>query len=211
MENYRRILNRVGTVLILVGTVDIGYMFYCIANKISYGSSFNIFAVVGGIFLVRGSLRVTRVVTVFSAFYSAGFLGLLLIFPIIQPFDLWRAQFKLGPIQTSLLVLFSILIVVFCFWVYFQLTARAVMEARDAVGLGNRPPRWGFYLGAAFVLTLAVIIWPMLHGESAQTAITRAREQLGQEYQYHVSRISGSSATVIAYNDNEIRTIDVNW
>ena len=43
-------------VLVVVGLLDIGVLIYCIANGISYSSSQNIFAVIAGLFLLRGSL-----------------------------------------------------------------------------------------------------------------------------------------------------------
>lgn len=46
------VLVRTGKVLITVGVIDIGVMIYCIANEISYSSSFNIFAVIAGFFLM---------------------------------------------------------------------------------------------------------------------------------------------------------------
>jgi hypothetical protein len=47
------ILKRVGAVLLAVGLIDIALMVHCIVNRISYSLSFNIVAVVAGIFLVR--------------------------------------------------------------------------------------------------------------------------------------------------------------
>lgn len=51
------ILKRVGTVLMVVGAIDIAAMIYCVASGYSYPSSLNIFALVAGIFIRRGSLR----------------------------------------------------------------------------------------------------------------------------------------------------------
>ena len=54
VENARRtILRRVGVSLIAFGLFDIGVMVYCIINRINYSSSFNIFAVLAGIFVWR--------------------------------------------------------------------------------------------------------------------------------------------------------------
>ena len=50
----RTILRRVGLVLIAFGMLDIGVMIYCIANAINYSSSFNVFAVIAGIYVGRG-------------------------------------------------------------------------------------------------------------------------------------------------------------
>jgi hypothetical protein len=49
----RTILRRVGISLIAFGLFDIGVMVYCIINRINYFSSFNIVAVLAGIFVWR--------------------------------------------------------------------------------------------------------------------------------------------------------------
>lgn len=56
------ILKRIGWVLLVIRLVDIGVMVYCIANGFAYSSSLNIFAVVGGAFLIRGSLRAASII-----------------------------------------------------------------------------------------------------------------------------------------------------
>jgi hypothetical protein len=54
VEDVRRtILRRVGISLIAFGLFDIGVMVYCIINRINYFSSFNIFAVLAGMFVWR--------------------------------------------------------------------------------------------------------------------------------------------------------------
>jgi hypothetical protein len=51
IDDHLQIMRRVGKVLIVVGLIDIGFMVYCIANRMGYSSSLNIFALAGGIFL----------------------------------------------------------------------------------------------------------------------------------------------------------------
>lgn len=82
---HPQILKRAGVVLLVVGLLDIGVMIYCIANSISYSSSFNIFAVIAGIFLLRGSLRAALVVRWLSMLMLAAFLTLILAWPLVQP------------------------------------------------------------------------------------------------------------------------------
>jgi hypothetical protein len=53
-DEARRILHRVGLALFAFGLLDIAVMIYCLANAVSYSSSFNIFAVISGIYLWRG-------------------------------------------------------------------------------------------------------------------------------------------------------------
>ncbi len=71
------ILKRIGTVLLAVGLLDIAVMVYCIVNRVSYSSSFNLIAVIAGIFLLRGSVRAASIVRWFAVFMLAGFLTLV--------------------------------------------------------------------------------------------------------------------------------------
>jgi hypothetical protein len=56
-RTHQAILRRVGGVLVAIGLVDIAWMIYCIVHGISYRSSLNLFAVIAGVLLLRGSLR----------------------------------------------------------------------------------------------------------------------------------------------------------
>jgi hypothetical protein len=85
---YTGILKRVGTVLVVVGLLDVGVMVYCILNKVPYGSSFNIFAVIAGVLLIRGGgLRTASNIRLFSAFLPASFVTVLVAWPFMQPLD----------------------------------------------------------------------------------------------------------------------------
>jgi hypothetical protein len=76
---YQKILRNVGWALLWLGVVDVGVMIYCIANNIGYSSSFNIFAIIAGVFLIRGSLKAARLVAWFSAFLLSAFAGIALV------------------------------------------------------------------------------------------------------------------------------------
>src|SRR4051812_30406743 len=98
-RSYRFILRRVGWVLIVLGALDIAYMVYCVLNDVSYSSSLNIFAVVAGIFLVRGHLGAARTVTWFIAFMLAGLsLAALVVLPWVFPIDYWSVSLRRDPL-----------------------------------------------------------------------------------------------------------------
>jgi hypothetical protein len=44
-------------VLAVIGLIEIAVMIYCIVNRISCSSSFNMFAVIAGMLLMRGGLK----------------------------------------------------------------------------------------------------------------------------------------------------------
>ena len=122
MPNYRAILKKVGVALVAFGLADIALMIYSVANGQSYSSSFNIFAVIAGVFLYRGSLGATRLVTWFSAFMLTGFIGaIFLLFPFLQPFGLLVAQAKLNPGPTIVLWLMALVCLALLGWTYRQL------------------------------------------------------------------------------------------
>lgn len=216
MDNHRAILKRVGLALIVVGVLDIGYMIYCITKGQSYSSSFNIFAVVAGVFLLRGSLGALRLVTLFAAFMLAGFISAaLFLFPFVKPIGLWRAAFHLGPVGYSLSFLITGLMCVFLFWVYRELRMPSVVAARVAAGHSGKPPRLIMVVGAAIPIFLVGVMHVMANTESATKAVALARAQCGDGYEYTVDSISWVgdhvTADVSAYNAQEIKPVHVEW
>jgi hypothetical protein len=216
MNKYRKILKRVGIVLVIVGVLDLAYMAYCIANNQSYSSSLNIFSVIAGIFLVRGSLQTAKIVTWVSAFMLTGALGAtLLILPFMKPLGLWAVEFRLNPISTGLLVLILPVAIVLSSWVYKQLRSPAVMQARASVGQIVTPPRSAFVLGIFLSVGSAAVLYFMINGDSGAKAAQLAQAQLGAAYKYQVTAIHWSGghyrASVTAYRDNEIKSVDVEW
>ncbi len=223
MNDYRQSLRVVGTVLIVVGCLDIGWMVYCISNGESYSSSFNIFAVVAGILLVRGGLRTARVVAFFSAFMLSGCIGYILILPVIMPPDLILTNLRIHPASFGIASLLGICVLVLLTWIYRLLTAPLVAAAfADKYPLKTSfrwRPRNGFLIGALLVIVMVVALGFILHGASAERACAEAKLQTGDGYKFCVNSLSSQSsggrthvaAVVTAYNQNEIRKINVQW
>lgn len=212
-------LRKSGLVLLAVGIIDIAVMVYCIVNRISYSSSFNIFAVVAGIFLLRGSLRAASVVRWFAVFMLSGFLCLLVAWPFMQPLDLTLTQARLSPLATLGTVTFLLAVLVLLFWLQRTLGQPAVLAARAGEGRPQRNMRIPAAAGLALVVLLVVFLNVLLGGESAAKAIGIAQQQLGPAYKYHVSSLSiskGSEGTwvsgvVTAWNAREVRDLPVEW
>ena len=209
------ILRKVGWVLVVVGAADIGFMVYCIVNEMNYSSSFNIFALIAGVLLIRGSLRTARAVAWFSAFLMTGFTGAALIFPFLTPLDLWTVQFRHDPISILYPIVMGVAVIWFVFWVYKNLTSSVVLDAVSSAGLPAKKPVLPFVIGAALVVGLSGMMLVVTRGESAEIAKEKARDQLGASYKYHVTAMnwsgSGGSATLTAYNDAEIKQVKVRW
>ncbi len=223
MNDYRQSLRVVGIVLIVVGFLDIGWMIYCIANGESYSSSFNIFAVIAGILLVRGGLRTARVVAFFSAFMLSSFIGLLLILPLIMPLDLLLTHLRVHPASFVSCSLLGVFVLVLLGWIYLRLTAplitAAFVEKYPLKTSFRWRPRNGFFIGALLVIVMVVALGFMLHGASAQRACAEAKLKVGDGYKFCVSSLSMQSsgghthvaAVVTAYNQNEIKKVGVRW
>lgn len=216
MDSYRLILRRVGWVLIVVGMLDIASMIYCIMRGMSYSSSFNIFAVVAGVFLLKGHLGAVRLITRFVAFILAGFAGFVLIlFPFMQPPGLWFAQWHLHPVSTLLGSLLMIAVMALLCWIYRQLRALPVLQARLAAGQSVAPPKGAILTGILLVVGLAAMMHFTLHGETGAKALQLAEAKEGPGYKYCVKSMNWGGdhgrASVTAYNDREIKSVDVEW
>ncbi len=212
---YKRILRQVGLVLVLVGLADIGWMAYCLANGISYSSSFNVFTVIAGVFLLAGSLKATRFVTWCTAFYLTAFGATVLLWPLVEPLDLLIVRTRLNPTGIALSFALGLPVVAVLLWVYRRLRSEAVLHALEESKLKSAPPRSAFAGAIVLVAIVIAIVASVLNGESAQEAIKRTREKLGPDYEYHVNSIyfagDDVSARVIAYTSKSIEVVEIEW
>jgi hypothetical protein len=213
------IFRKTGKALIAVGLIDIAAMIYCVATGVSYSSSLNIFAVIAGFFLLRGSLRAAGFVRWFSMFLLAGACGLALSWPLAQPLSLTLVQVRLNPLATAVSIALLVAVITFLFWVQRQLGQPPVLSALRAAGRKVRDMRAAAAVGFGIVVLLAAVIPLALSGESGTKAKAMAQEQLGASYRYHVSSLNVSTssqgkfvrATVAAWNEREVRTVPVQW
>jgi hypothetical protein len=213
------ILKRTGATLLAVGLIDIAILIYCIANGIAYSSSINIFAVIAGIFLLRGSLRAASLVRWFAVLMLAGFLTLVVAWPFVQPIGLTLAQVRLSPGFSLAVAAVVALLLVLLFWISRELGREPVQAARAAAGRKVRDMRIPAAIGVALVLLMGAFLSILLRGETAARARSVAEQQLGPGYRYHVSSLKISkrsdgtfvAGVVTAWNDKEIRKVPVHW
>ena len=216
MGDHRDILRRVGSVLVIVGIADIAYMIYCVTHGQSYSSSLNIFAVIAGVFLLRGNLGAVRYVTFFSAFMlSAAIVATLVLFPSLEPADLRLVEFRLHPGYAFFGIALAVTAIAFLLWVYRQLRSPSVVAARVAVGQSGSPPKGAFLAGALLAVGLAVIMRFTLQGDAGIKAAQLAEAKEGASYKYCVTSMNWSgdhgTARVTAYNEREIKLVEVAW
>jgi hypothetical protein len=213
------ILKRVGSVLLVVGLIDIAIMIYCIANRISYSSSFNIFAVIAGIFLLRGSLRAASVVRWLAVFMLTGFITLLIAWPFMQPVSLTLTQLRLYPGASLATVAFMAFVLGLLYWIVMELGREPIQTALASAGRKQRDMRIPAAIGVGLVIIMGIFMVVFLGGESANHAMSIAEQQAGPGYHLHVSSLNIAknnngtfvSGVVTAWNDNEIKNIPVHW
>jgi hypothetical protein len=216
---YIPVLTRVGTTLVVVGALDIASMIYCIANGISYSSSFNLFAVIAGIFLRKGSLRAASIVRSFGAFSFAALSSLVLAWPFLQPLDLTLTQLRLQPISFLFNLLFIVLILGVLYWVVNELVRRPVLSAQGKGTDKLRPLILPALIGLTLVVGVAVITHVSLTGDASERAKEMAAKQLDGGYAYYVSSMhftkssngASYSAIVTAWNKDSIQKVSVRW
>jgi Arm DNA-binding domain len=135
--------------------------------------------------------------------------------PLIFSPRLGLLEVHLHPWETIGGAISTIGVIAFLIWVYRQLRAPAVLAAYGRPGHPAGPPWLAFLLGAAFAVGVGTVAGLALHGDGAQKAMELARAKVGNGYRYCVSNLSWAGghgrAKVIAYRDDTIRTVDVEW
>lgn len=218
-SSHLLILKRIGWVLLAVGLLDIGVMVYCIANGISYSSSLNVFAVVGGAFLIRGSLRAASIIRWLGAFMIAAFASVLVVSPLLQPPNLTLTQLRLSPwVAAQSLAVFAFFVALLC-WLTKELGAQPVLAAQAAAGRKLKSIQLAVAAGISLAVVFAISVNLVQRTESAAKAISLAKEQLGPGYQYHVSSLnyqssdtsSSVSGVVTAWSEKEVKNVPFKW
>ncbi len=201
--------------MLVFGLLDIGVMIYCIANDVSYSSSFNLFAVISGIYLYRGHPWYVKWVTRATGFYAAAFCTMVLISPVLFPVDLGLLQLRLHPVDVAVAALVTIGVVTFLTWVYRELRQAPVLTTFEATDY-SPGTYWAAPLcGAMLALGAGVLFFVLMHGDAEQRAIGLATAKTGPGYHYYVTRLSYSgdrgTAAVLVYDGQSIKTVQVQW
>ncbi len=212
VEHSRRdILKRVGIALIAFGLFDVGVMIYCLINRISYSSSFNIIAVLAGIFVWRGHARWIRRVSLASGFFLGAFIIAIIGAPFLFPISLGVREIQAHPLETAGLAIYSLAGMALLAWTHWRLRSPPVMLSEQSALASWLPSA----LGAAIAMCVIALASVTLHGKSSRIAIDLARDKVGPGYQFWVSNLGASGehghARVLAYNESIIQTVDVDW
>jgi hypothetical protein len=214
-DEVRQILHRVGLALIIFGLLDIGLMIYCIVNGVNYSSSFNVFAVISGIYLWRGHPWYVKWVTRVAGFYAAAFCTMVPMIPFLFPVDLGVLELRLHPAGVIVGTVATIGVVVFLVWVYRELRQSPVLAAYTVAGYSPGQFWVAPLCGAMLAFGAGALSIVLMHGDAEQTAIRLATVKTGPGYHYFVTRLSYAgdrgTAEVLAYDDRAIKTMQVEW
>ena len=214
------LLRRVGAVLLAAGLITLAALaLESFQGMAAFTAGPGLVAVVAGVGLWRGNLRAALGVRWLAAFLLAAGLSLLFFLPLMQPFSLTFAQLRLGQGPSLSLLAAAVLGVLGLGWIVWQLGRAPIDAARTDAGLQPRDLRIPAAAGVALVVALGVFRVAMRVGASAHQARALAEQTVGEGYRFHISwvsrvrtgTVSQVSAVVIAWNDNEVRRIPVQW
>jgi hypothetical protein len=214
-DEARQILYRVGLALIVFGLLDIGVMIYCIVNSVSYSSSFNVFAVLAGVYVRRGHPWWVKWTTRATGFYAAAFCTMLPMAPFLFPMDLAALEFRLHPVAAVAGTTATIGVIALLVWVYLQLRRAPVLAASAVAGRSPGSFCIAPLCGAALALGVGALMLVLMHGDAERRAIALATAKAGPGRRYFVTRLSYAGnrgrAEVLAYDDRAIKRIEVEW
>ena len=212
------ILRRAGVVLLALCAFELAWMAWRIATGADYSYSMIIPALIGGIYLVRGSLRAAF----FLVWIASVLLPLalaILVLTLLQPVDLTLTQWQLDP-GAQLAVLLPLLL--FCGVLHWLRTELLRQPVRTAIlSSGRREPAAHLALGVGVVLALLALGGHQLGRDAdlVRKAEFLAKEKHGEEYHYYASKITPRDdmegtfveAKVQAWRADRIDTVDVFW
>lgn len=214
------ILKRVGTVLAIAGFIDIAVMVSCIFAGVAYSSSFNIFAVIAGFFLIRGNLRAASIVRRAAVFFFFGFGSAIVLVLVVQPLDLTMTQIRLNPWTFFMTGIIVILMLSLLLWVSKELGRQEIVLAFTNAGMKPPNARRVAIVTVAFIGMIATVAAIVLNDDaSIEKAKRLAQQEADEGHKFHVNSLKISvtdkgrriTATVVSWNENEIKDILVEW
>ena len=216
--SYVPVLRRVGMVLIAAGLLQLGYGIWQMpaqANTFSFNFGG---AIIAGLLLLTGSLRVAAVLRWLGWLTLPGMVAMGLVAYAI-PLDLLEVELRLAPWQFASGVLMTLLPIVLAAWVLRELGSAKIAAARAFEGRRTHDMRIALAIGVIGTLVLQVWMFKILNGPDAEYAEQLAAAQVQGANKYRVVQLnflSGTSgtryqATVQVWNHEGVGYTTVNW
>lgn len=202
-----------------IAAVGLGFGIWRMAHGQSYDGMFDLFTVLSGALLLRGSLKaakwVQRILTVLVAGVVVALPGLLFLYPAAY----WFALVEHLSLTASVSILGSIIVFGAFIWIARQLNRSEVHAAQVAAGI--RPSNWTAAAVTGVLMTIAIFaaIYPVFHSATSLEAQRRAAQQYGANFDYVVTKLNINyrdghkdvKAGLTAYNDEGLRPVSVSW
>jgi hypothetical protein len=149
----------------------------------------------------------------------AAIVTLLAAWPFIQPLGLTLTQIRLHPGAFSTAMVLVAFVLGLLLWFARELGREPIQAARASAGLKQRDMRIPAAIGVGLVVVIVVVFAFLLHSGYAERAKVMAKQQVGLGYQLHVNSLNVDtdsqrtvvSGVVIAWNEKEIRYVQVHW
>ncbi|AVO42756.1 hypothetical protein C6571_16940 [Simplicispira suum] len=203
----------------VAGLLDLAALTYSFVQGLAYVSGLNLFGVVVGVFLMRGSLQAALVVRWLAVWLLAALLATVFVSPFLQPFSLTFAQLRLGMGPEPVAVGLAVLALALLGWLAWQLGREPVRAARSARNLRPWSMATPALVGVALVVGVGVVVAVLRSGEAAANARMLAAQRVTPDYKLHVRSVSKSrgangsliTANVTAWTDSDIKNLPVQW
>ncbi len=213
------IQKRAGWLLLAVGIIAGGTVIAGVASFVPGVAVFAGIATLAGLYLLRGSPRAALWVRTLVVFLLTAGVAALVAAPLYQPLDLTVTEIRLAPYDFAAPALETVIILGVLAWVARQLGQTPVRDAIADAPIRRWDMRLPAQAGGGVAVLSGLLVWLMLHGQSAELATSLALQQLGPAYRYHLSWISNSSSghgrsvtgVVTAWNHDEVKTILLHW
>jgi hypothetical protein len=201
-----------GTMAAVAAIQSLGAARLCLA-------AFAAIAIVAGILLLRGGPRAALWVRSLVVFLLAANITALIAAPLYQPLDLTITEVRLDPNDFAIAAAVEAAVLGLLLWITLDLGRPRVRDAIAGARIRHWDMRMPAQAGSGVVILAALLLWFMLHGQSADLATSLAFQQLGPGYRYHLSWIGNShsdhgrsvTGVVTAWNHTEVKTVLLHW
>jgi hypothetical protein len=214
---YRQSLKRAGCILLAAGIL--AGAIAPLAGLGPFLPAYAGFAVLAGIILLQGGPRAALWIRTLAVFLFVTGTVTVMAAPLYQPLDLTMTEIRLHPGGFAVAAAASAIVLCLLLWIARELGRPSVQDAIASANIRRWDMRLPAQAGGGAVVVAGLLLWLMLHGQSAALATRLASQQLGPDYRYHLSWISNSSSShgrsvtgvVTAWNHREVKTVLLHW
>jgi hypothetical protein len=212
-------LKRAGWVLVAAGILaGLAALFRLEVLRLA-PAAIAVIAVPAGASLLRGGPSAALWVRTLAVFLLAASMTVAVAAPLYQPLDLTFTEIRLNPGAFGTAAVLAAAVLGLLLWVSVELGRPSIQDALASARIRRWDMRLPAEAGVGVVVLAGLLLWLMLHGQSAELATSLALQQLGPAYRYHLSWISNSHSShghsvtgvVTAWKHDEVKTVLLHW